>query len=177
MKICAKCKIDKEETEFNRNRSKGSSLQSYCKACHRQVSRLRLRDNPARQQALQKATERRLNINKAYVLAHLLCNPCVDCGETNPVVLEHDHVRGQKLSHVTRLMYQKKPLRVLFCEIAKCEVRCANCHRKKTSKANGSYRQGSTSNPFMAEALDHWNSKKTKELVGAQGLEPRTSCV
>ena len=37
-------------------------------------------------------------------------------------------------------MYQKKNLEVLKAEIAKCEVRCANCHRRKTSRDNGSYR-------------------------------------
>jgi hypothetical protein len=52
-------------------------------------------------------------------LEYLQTHPCVDCGEADPVVLEFDHVRGEKARHVTKLMYQKKALPVIVAEIAK----------------------------------------------------------
>jgi hypothetical protein len=63
----------------------------------------------------------------------------VDCGETDIVVLEFDHVgeAGSKqfnISDATRFGYGMAKIKA---EIAKCEVRCANCHRKKTYERGG----------------------------------------
>ena len=41
--------------------------------------------------------------NKEYVKNYLLSHPCVDCKETDPIVLEFDHVRGKKRTEVTVL--------------------------------------------------------------------------
>jgi hypothetical protein len=67
----------------------------------------------------------------------LKANPCVDCGETDPIILEFDHITNDKhfnISDATRHGYGMKKL---IAEIAKCEVRCANCHRKKTYERSG----------------------------------------
>ncbi len=55
---------------------------------------------------------------------------CVDCGESDPLVLDFDHVRGKKKFSLGRA-YEHGRLQVLD-ELAKCEIRCANCHRRKT---------------------------------------------
>jgi hypothetical protein len=94
-----------------------------------------------------------LERNRDYVLLYLRLHPCVDCEESDPVVLEFDHVSGTKLGHVTKLMYQKKKLEVLAAEIAKCQVRCANCHRRKTAFQFGSYRLSRRSNQSLESSL------------------------
>ncbi len=58
--------------------------------------------------------------------------PCVDCGESNPVVLEFDHVCGEKHHNISDMVNQSYCIDTIKKEIRKCEVRCANCHRKKT---------------------------------------------
>jgi hypothetical protein len=66
---------------------------------------------------------------------------CVDCGESDPVVLEFDHVRGTKLAAVTSMVSRTtRALGVIRDEIAKCDVRCGNCHRRKTAVTQGSSR-------------------------------------
>lgn len=61
---------------------------------------------------------------------------CVDCDETDPVVLDFDHVRGEKLFTIGE---RKDGSRArLLAEIAKCEVRCANCHRRRTDERRNS---------------------------------------
>ena len=62
---------------------------------------------------------------------YLSTHECVDCGESNPLVLEFDHVNGQKLRDVCTSKYYG--VTITLQEVAKCEVRCANCHRKKTA--------------------------------------------
>lgn len=56
----------------------------------------------------------------------------MDCGEEDPIVLEFDHVRGEKIAHVARMLTTARPLQMVQAEVAKCEVRCANCHRRVT---------------------------------------------
>ena len=70
--------------------------------------------------------------NKAYVNAIKENSSCVDCGESNPIVLEFDHVRGKKRGNVSDMMRQSYSTDTIQKEIDKCDVRCANCHRIKT---------------------------------------------
>lgn len=58
---------------------------------------------------------------------------CVDCGESDPVVLDFDHVVGEKVASVSKLFRSASKERI-EAELAKCEVRCSNCHRKRTAK-------------------------------------------
>jgi len=73
--------------------------------------------------------------NRAFVAAYLSEHPCVDCGERDVLVLEFDHVRGVKKANVTDLVREACSRRRLVLEIEKCEVRCANCHRRRTVNA------------------------------------------
>jgi hypothetical protein len=61
--------------------------------------------------------------------------PCVDCGVKYPYyVMQFDHVRGKKLFNIgdhTRINVSRKTLEA---EIAKCSVRCSNCHAEVTHK-------------------------------------------
>lgn len=71
--------------------------------------------------------------NKTFVLDYLSEHPCVDCGEKDIIVLEFDHVRGEKVGDVKKMMFSYS-IQSLTEEIEKCEVRCANCHRRITHK-------------------------------------------
>lgn len=68
--------------------------------------------------------------NKKYIAYYLSHHPCVDCNEKDPIVLEFDHVRGVKAGCV-REIARDYPLDMVKEEIAKCEVRCANCHKRR----------------------------------------------
>lgn len=57
---------------------------------------------------------------------------CIDCGETNPLVLDFDHVRGEKKMNVSDMARSSYSIEALMEEIDKCEVRCSNCHRIAT---------------------------------------------
>lgn len=71
---------------------------------------------------------------------HLKNHPCVDCGENDPVCLEFDHVQGSKHSDISRMVSSASSLTMLHAEISKCEVRCANCHRRRTAREQGWYK-------------------------------------
>ncbi len=57
--------------------------------------------------------------------------PCSDCGERYPhYVMDFDHL-GDKKDDVSQIANHGS-WKQLKAEITKCEVVCANCHRKRT---------------------------------------------
>lgn len=70
----------------------------------------------------------------------MLEHPCVDCAETNLVVLDFDHLRDKRWN-VTYMVSAGFPWSTIALEIAKCQVLCANCHRIKTARERGFYDQ------------------------------------
>lgn len=80
--------------------------------------------------------DRNRELNFDYLCAH----SCVDCGEGDPVVLDFDHVRGVKVANVSALAFRLKRWETILEEIAKCEVVCANCHRRRTAERANSFR-------------------------------------
>jgi hypothetical protein len=73
------------------------------------------------------------------IVEYLKAHPCVECGETNPIVLEFDHLRD-KVDNVSTLVRRLSSWSAIEEEIAKCEVVCANCHRIRTAQRGGTYR-------------------------------------
>lgn len=84
-------------------------------------------------------SKRQRAILHAVILDYLKNHPCVDCGETDPVVLDFDHRdRKTKEKGVVELVYDDISVERLMEEIEKCDIRCANDHRRKTYRENGS---------------------------------------
>lgn len=85
----------------------------------------------AKKNELQKQRRKALS---GWVREYLSSHPCVDCGEADPVVLEFDHIKGTKLGNVSDLTKWGWSVKRIQEEMDKCEVRCANCHRRITWK-------------------------------------------
>lgn len=140
-KQCSMCKGRKNTSAF-RLRSKKDLIhrhgvarfESRCKRCKRKYGRQHYRQNPS--YYIEKDLKfRRANRKKAYEF--LSTKGCVDCGERDPIVLDFDHmVIENKEKNISDLMNQRSWENVLI-EIQKCEVRCANCHRRRTAKQFG----------------------------------------
>lgn len=78
----------------------------------------------------------RRDANRRLVWEYKKTHPCVDCGESDPVVLEFDHQRDKK-NWIANMLGSNVSHKKILDEIAKCVVRCANCHRRKTAKQLG----------------------------------------
>jgi hypothetical protein len=71
--------------------------------------------------------------NLCRLLHYLRQHPCVDCGESDPVVLDFDH-RDASLKRATvSVLIWATSWAVVEQEMARCDVRCANCHRRRTA--------------------------------------------
>lgn len=80
-----------------------------------------------------------IKLGQAVILETLSKSPCVDCGETDPVVLDFDHIRGKKSANVCEMVRRGHSVDSIRSEIDKCEVRCANCHRRATAARAGNW--------------------------------------
>lgn len=76
--------------------------------------------------------KKRSREKQIWLFDYLSEHPCVDCGESDPLVLQFDHVRGKKRRDVTGLTLLS--IKSILKEIAKCEVVCANDHARRTAK-------------------------------------------
>ena len=136
MEKCTICKKEKLNNEFNFKIKILGLRHHQCKDC----TRLSVKNhyNKNRKYYLEKTRKRNaklrldvLNYQKQY----LLQNPCIDCGESDLSVLEFDHNdKVSKFKAVSSLIRARYSLEKIKNEINKCEVRCANCHRRKTAK-------------------------------------------
>ncbi len=107
---------------------------TYCADCRREYNRAYYRRTPEKNTHRRAGKRKAIAAAKAYVQQYLLTHPCVDCGESDLVVLEFDHVTGDKLRDVGSMARTGWNLAAIQAEIGKCEVRCANCHRRVTTR-------------------------------------------
>ena len=139
-KRCSTCKQWKPLDEFHRNRRRRDGLQVCCKPCNIAVNQRWYRNNPSvRAERMDDYARQRREATLRRVLEYLREHPCVDCGEADPIVLEFDHLRD-KVSNISAMASSSQPWDKILAEIAKCEVVCANCHRRRTAIRLNSFR-------------------------------------
>ena len=131
---CPRCGLDVPLSGFNRSKD---GHQHWCRECFRRY--FRERGDLHREQS-SAARRRRQLAARAVVREHLANHSCVDCGEDDLLVLEFDHHRGEKTTEVSRLVSIGARLEQLREEMARCEVVCVNCHRRRTAGRAGSFR-------------------------------------
>jgi hypothetical protein len=139
---CGICKKDKNELFFSfKNKIKGKR-HTTCKECHRVNSNNHYKRNKSECIARVRARNKRvIDDNKLLILDYLKGKCCVDCGEADPIVLEFDHINpATKIDNVSNISRMGSSAKKIIAEIEKCEIRCANCHRRKTAKQLGWYR-------------------------------------
>jgi len=81
-------------------------------------------------------TQRSRDRNRAYLIDFLRTQSCVDCGNKDIEVLQFDH-RDRELK--TKMVYQflNASIERMQEEIDKCDIRCANCHMKRSRRQLG----------------------------------------
>lgn len=116
-KVCACCGVDRPLAAFGVDRrSPTQRRQSWCTSCTNDARRARYR--------------------KLYdeVAAYKVEAGCIDCGyRDHPAALQFDHRPGvEKVGDVAKML--NNAVAAVWLEIAKCDVRCANCHAVKTAE-------------------------------------------
>jgi hypothetical protein len=117
--------------DFAIRRRSHDGRQSRCRDCY--AAWYRANWAVANANLARRKTEHRRRVRER-LLAYLLQHPCIDCGEGDPRCLDFDHRDpDRKKASISRLIGYTDWNKLLL-EIAKCDVRCANCHRKRTAQ-------------------------------------------
>lgn len=103
MKLCSRCKEEKELTKFYIRKLSNDGLTASCKAC-----------------LDKKRTEQYVNYKKTL--------SCTKCGTTDYRVLEFHHIKD-KTYNIAFMVNRSFSWEEIEKEISKCIPLCANCHR------------------------------------------------
>jgi hypothetical protein len=118
-RTCTTCKKTKAISAFRPKVHAGGSrgYEGACRSCtaDRIKTRSKIRNKDARE----------------FIFNYLNARSCVDCGESNILVLEFDHVKNKSFD-IGKALNNGTPLRLIKLETKKCQIRCSNCHRIKT---------------------------------------------
>lgn len=140
MKQCSKCKENKPLSEFCKNAARKDGLGTYCRTCNKTSSRKYYQEHAEEQSKICYSQKlKRIKENQKNLIEFFRNHPCVDCGLTDLLVLQLDH-RDNKLDNVSSLLGNGYSWKTIEQEIAKCDVRCANCHMRKTQIEQNSFR-------------------------------------
>jgi hypothetical protein len=137
-RICCTCGLAKPMSEFAVKNKQRGTRSTKCRSCQAAYSREHYRRN--RPSYLQRAaSQRKANREQCrqQVFDYLTTHPCVDCGEVDPIVLEFDHRNASLKRESISRMISQRTWPIVQLEIAKCDVRCANCHRRRTAEQFG----------------------------------------
>lgn len=131
---------EKDLDSFGNNKTKKDGRQTLCRVCVKEINADYYKRTPeknvdrtARNKAMRVAS-------KKFMLEYLKDKCCMDCGESNSIVLEFDHVLGNKSFNISSAVAKGMAIASIEKEMLKCVIRCANCHRIKTAKDFGWYK-------------------------------------
>lgn len=133
---CTKCKTEKEATEFHKRSSRPNGLKSWCKVCANthetskspEAKKIRFNQIKVNEKVRRLELFEKL---KAYTEEK---GGCKTCGELDYVVLEFDHRdRSDKSFTISSAVGRVITWNKLLIELEKCDILCANCHRRKTA--------------------------------------------
>lgn len=113
-KICSKCKVEKDESEFYINSGSVDGLDYYCKECRKRYSKTK------------KEYMRNIGEDNREFVESLKTN-CVKCGEDRPWVIQFHHIdHTTKAFDVTQVGTRSRS--AIWKEASKCVCLCSNCH-------------------------------------------------
>ena len=160
---CSRCDQMLPAHAFNRHDLR--RRQWWCRECFRGY--FRERGDRHREQA-RAAKRRRQGEGRTFVRRYLEAHPCVDCGEADVAVLEFDHLRDKE-GAVSALKAAAYGSPRLAEEIAKCEVVCVNCHRRRTARRGNWWRLDPGNPPAWADHLQIRNMRHVFALLTESG--------
>jgi hypothetical protein len=125
LKYCYKCTKNKDINDFAISTKRKDGRQSLCKACKKSYDKIYFKINHKAQYNRNKQN----TINNRILVNSYKVNGCKYCNEKDVCCLDFHHRNSKdKILEVSNmLLYSAKKI---IAEIKKCDVVCANCHRK-----------------------------------------------
>jgi hypothetical protein len=139
IKWCRGCGANQPINSFNWKSKERGIRQNVCRVCSREPSRMYYERDRAKHIARVALNNARYRTRNRHNLRELLAAAaCSDCGIADFCILEFDHREASlKLDDVSHLLAKAISWSALLAEIQKCDIVCANCHRRRTAARAG----------------------------------------
>jgi hypothetical protein len=137
-KICTRCKTEKDLHLFSARKRSKDGRAAWCRDCFKESWQRRYYENHGHYRNSHNTSRNRIREQNArQVFEYLASHPCINCGESDPIVLEFDHRdKVDKIENISNLILNSSWQKIEN-EIEKCDVLCANCHRRKSAAQFG----------------------------------------
>ena len=125
-RYCKQCGHIQPEDQFKSSVARRQTLTKLCKTCRQTLARSNVNPTTAKGMCRVRWEEWKAN------------NPCVVCGESDPQLIEADHLRD-KVNDCSDNRYWSNHggVPALTSELTKCQSLCRWCHRLKTKRERG----------------------------------------
>jgi hypothetical protein len=111
-----------------------------CRSCNKEYQEKWYKNNSRKHKdRVNEARKENKEKLRNHIFEYLSKNCCNTCGEKDILVLEFDHL-SDKSFNISEAIASSFSLTRLEKEIKKCQVLCANCHRRKTAIEQNHYR-------------------------------------
>jgi hypothetical protein len=130
--ICSKCGKLKHISNFNKCSVSKTGHASRCKECARiyAVRRNIIYTDNFGISIYSKKRKERIN----WLREQKSNKPCIDCGKIfDPECMDYDHVSGNKINSISRMVLNNYSYNDILKEMEKCELVCVLCHNKRTN--------------------------------------------
>ena len=132
MKICSKCKEEKELDCFFKNSQSKDNHSSYCKECQKIDKKNHYQKNKEKYKSS-------VFNNTKWFLDLKMDLKCEKCGFNHPAALDFHHLDPSKKEFKISGKLNVKNKEKVLNEIKKCIVLCSNCHRIEHSTIINDY--------------------------------------
>ena len=117
-----------KKKEINAKRRERWKTDSVLRGRSKAASRKRYQEN---KEEHKRNVRDRVEVNKKYVRDLKSQSSCSRCPEKHPACLDFHHPKGMKKHKLHQAFDISWSLDKIKAEIAKCDILCANCHRKE----------------------------------------------
>lgn len=119
---------------------------------------------------------RKIQFRRRFITALKIEQGCVRCSESDPVVLDLDHINPlDKTYPIHKALFKSEDK--FLRELEKCQVLCANCHRRKTANEDIEYLRecSAKGRGALQDKKDLWKKKEelqtmVKEVLGHRNI-------
>ena len=131
MKRCTRCRVSRPLEDFHRRAASRDGHQNVCKPCKQEYNQTYYRATADQYAEARRTQVDALRVAVNDVILQAKDVPCTDCGRRLPPdAMDLDHVRGRKRTTASGM--RRLGLSGVLAELAKCDVVCVICHRRRT---------------------------------------------
>ena len=140
MKKCTTCKQEKDLSDFGKHKITKDGYKHVCKDCTKKNNERYSNLEGAKEIKTERNRLAKEKVKQAYY-EYMKDKKCMLCEENHIACLDFDHRDQTTKSHnVSSMLTDRRSWSSVLKEINKCDILCANCHRKRTAIQCGWYK-------------------------------------